>query len=77
MEELIFLIILEIINIKNIFLFKGIFSIFFVFLEYDCGNRLYDLGRYELVIFYYENVVKIKLDWVIGWLKLVDILSKL
>lgn len=48
-----------------------------MFLEYDCGNRLYEMGRYELVIFYYENVVKIKLDWVIGWLKLVEVLFKL
>ena len=67
-QELTFLTVLETTNTKNLSPSKGIFSIFSAFPEYDRGNRLYDLGRYESAIPYYENAVKIKPDWAIGWL---------
>ncbi len=75
--KLTFLTTLDTANTQTISPSKGIFSIFSAFPEYDRGNRLYEMGRYESAIPYYENAVKIKPDWAIGWLKLADTLYKL
>ena len=76
-EKLTCLTILDNTNIQTLYPSKGIFSIFSAFPEYDRGNRLSEMGRYESAIPYYEDAVKIKPDWAIGWLKLADTLYKL
>ncbi|NEN89091.1 MAG: tetratricopeptide repeat protein, partial [Okeania sp. SIO3H1] len=59
-QKLTFLTTLDNTNSQSISAANGIFSIFSAFPEFDRGNRMYNMGRYESAISYYENAVKIK-----------------
>lgn len=55
----------------------GPFALFKAMPEYNRGNRLYDVGRYEAAFAHYDGAVQFKPDWFSAWLRRGNTLRKL